>query len=51
MIPIGRKVVKLEIEEEAKFIVLKLEDPKAQILYQELEFGNYMLFIEGNVDQ
>ena len=46
MIPIGNKKVKLEPEEKAKFIVLKSDDPKAQILYQELEFSNYMLFTE-----
>ena len=46
MIPIGNKKVKLEPEEKVKFTFLKLDDPKAHILYQELEFGNYMLFTE-----
>ena len=46
MIPIGNKKVKLEPEEKEKVTVLKSDDPKAQILYQELEFGNYMLFTE-----
>lgn len=46
VISIGNKKVKLEPEERAKFTVLKSNDPKAQILYQELEFGNYMLFTE-----
>ena len=44
MIPIGNKKVKLEPKEKEKFTVLKSDDPKAQILYQDLEFGNYMLF-------
>ena len=48
MIPIGNKKVKLEPEEKEKFTVLKSDDPKAQILYQELEFGNYMLFTKEN---
>ena len=33
VIPIGNKKVKLELEEKAKFIVLKSDNPKAQILY------------------
>ena len=32
VILIGSKKVKLEPEEKAKFIVLKLDDPKAQII-------------------
>jgi hypothetical protein len=51
MIPIGNKKVKLEPEEKAKFTVLKSDDPKAQILYQELEFGNYMLFTEESLSE
>ena len=51
VIPIGNKKVKLEPEEKAKFIVLKSDDPKAQILYQELEFGNYTLFTEKGLDE
>lgn len=49
MIPIGNKRVKLEPEEKSKFTVQKLDNPKAQVLYQELEFGNYMLYIENDV--
>lgn len=37
IIPIRNKV-KLEPEEKAKFIVLKSDDPKAQILNQEMHF-------------
>lgn len=48
---IGSKNIKLEPEEKEKFMVLKSDDPKAQILYQELEFGNYMLYIETNDDE
>ena len=33
VIPIGNKKVKLEPREKVKFIVLKSDDPKAQILY------------------
>jgi hypothetical protein len=50
-IPIGNKKVKLEPEEKAKFTVLKSDDPKAQILYQELEFGNYMLYTVDSADE
>ena len=41
MIPIGNKKVKLEPEEKEKFTVLKSDDPKAKILYHDLELGNY----------
>ena len=30
---------------------MKSDDPKAQILYQELEFGNYMLFAEDILNE
>ena len=45
------KKVKLEPEEKEKFIVLKSDDPKAQILYQEIEFDNYMIFTEKALDE
>ena len=41
----------MEPEEKAKFTVLKSDDPKAKILYQELEFGNYMLFTEQSLNE
>ena len=41
----------MEPEEKEKFAVLKLDDTKAQILYQELKFGNYMLFTEGDMNE
>ena len=40
----------MEPEQKAKFTVLKSDDPKAQILYQELEFGNYILFTEESLN-
>ena len=39
-IPIWSKKIKIEPKEKEKFMVLKSDDPKAQILYQELEFCN-----------
>jgi hypothetical protein len=51
IIPIGSKKVKLGPDKKEKFTVLKLDDPKAQILYQELEFGNYMLFTEDTMNE
>lgn len=44
IILVGTKKIKLEPEEKAKFTVMKFDDPKAQILYQEMEFNNYMMF-------
>ena len=51
VIPIGNKKVKLEPKENEKFTVLKSDDPKAQILYQELEFSNYMLFTKESLNK
>ena len=48
IIPIGNNKIKLELEEKAKFTILKSGDPKAQVLYQEMEFGNYILFSNFN---
>ena len=36
--------MKLELEEKAKLTILKLDDPRSQILYHERKFENYMLF-------
>lgn len=47
-IQVGDKKVKLEPEEKAKFTVLKSGDPRSQILYQEMQFGNYMLFSDSS---
>lgn len=43
IIPVGTKKIKLDLEEKAKFTVMKSNDLKAQILYQEMELDNYML--------
>lgn len=43
-VQVGDKKVKLELEEKAKLTVLKSDDPRSQILYHEMQFGNYMLF-------
>ena len=48
IIPIGDKNIKLEPKEKVEFIVLKFDDPKAQILYQEMEYGSYMMFTDFN---
>lgn len=45
-IPIGRQKITLIPEPKSKFTVFPSEDPKSQILYQECEFGNYLLFSE-----
>ena len=47
-IQVGDKKVKLEPEEKAKFTVLKSDDPRSQILYQEMQFGNYILFSDDS---
>ena len=39
-----------EPEKKEKSTVLKLDDTKAQILYQELEFDNYMMFTEDSLN-
>ena len=36
--------MKLEPEEKEKFTILKSDDPRSQILYHEMQFGNYMFF-------
>ena len=41
----------MEPEEKAKFTVLNSNNPKAKILYQELEFGNYMLFTKESLNE
>ena len=44
IIHVGDKKIKLDPKEKAKFIVTKSDNPKAQILYQEMECWNYMMF-------
>ena len=48
IIPIGNKKIKLEPKEKANFTMMKFDDPKAQVLYQEMEYGNYMMFDNFN---
>lgn len=48
IIQVGDKKVQLEPEEKEKFTVLKLDDPRSQILYHEMQFGNYMLFSDNS---
>lgn len=43
-IPFGRKNIHLEQELQAKFTILKSDDPLSQMLYTKSEFSNYMLF-------
>ena len=40
IIHVGNKNIKLDPKEKDKFTMMKFDDPKAQILYQEMEFGN-----------
>lgn len=51
IIPIGNKKIKLEPKEKAKSTMTKFDDPKAQILYQEMECGYYMMFFDFNTPE
>lgn len=51
IIPVGNKKIKLEPKEKEKFIVLEFDDPKVQILYQEMEFKNYTMFFDFNLSE
>ena len=42
-IPVGKKHVKLEPEPKNKYIMTPSDNPKAQILFQECQFGNYVI--------
>ena len=42
LIPVGDKRVKLNLEPKAIYIVLKLDDPRAEILYVDTRHGTYM---------
>ena len=41
---VGKKWVKLEPEPKNKYIVTPSDNPRAQILFQEFQFGNYVIF-------
>ena len=43
LIPIGDKMVKLNLEPKAKYTVLKSDDPRAEILYVDTRHGTYMM--------
>ena len=43
LIPIGDKRVKLNPKPKPKYIVLKLDDPRAEILYVDTRHGTYMM--------
>ena len=43
LIPIGDKKVKLNPEPKAKYIVLKLDDPRVEISYVDSGHGTYMM--------
>lgn len=44
VIPVGNRWVKLEPKVKNKFIVFPSDNPKAHILFEETEFGNYLIF-------
>lgn len=48
-IPIGKRQVILQREPKSKFTVFPMDDPEAQILYQERNFGNYMILSNNGV--
>lgn len=43
-IPVEKQKVVLQPETKSKFIVFPSDDPKSHILYQECDFGNYVIF-------
>lgn len=44
IISIGKQKFALQPEPKSKYTVFPSDDPKSQILYQECDFGNYLLF-------
>ncbi|KAH9310836.1 hypothetical protein KI387_025871 [Taxus chinensis] len=43
LIPVNGKMRKLLPEKQTEYIVQKIDDPKAQILYEDIGHGNYMI--------
>lgn len=43
IIPLGKQKIKLEPESKNKYTVFPSDNPKAQILFQECQFGNYLI--------
>ena len=47
IIPVGNKKIKLEPESKNKYTIFPSNDPKAQIMYEECLFENYVIFSRG----
>ncbi|XP_059068727.1 uncharacterized protein LOC131859180 [Cryptomeria japonica] len=43
IIPLGNQKIKLEPKRKNKYTIFPSDNPKAQILFQECEFGNYLV--------
>ena len=43
---VGKKHIKLEPKPKNKYMVVSLDNPKAQILFEECQFGNYVILPE-----
>ncbi|XP_059066204.1 uncharacterized protein LOC131857547 [Cryptomeria japonica] len=43
IIPLGKQKIKLEPEPKNKYTIFPSDNPKAQILFQECEFGNHLI--------
>ncbi|KAH9319022.1 hypothetical protein KI387_020791, partial [Taxus chinensis] len=46
LIPVNGKIRKLLPEKQTEYIVQKSDDPKAQIIYEDIGHGNYMIMSE-----
>lgn len=43
IVPLGKQKIKLEHEPKNKYTVFPSDNPEAQILFQDCEFGNYLI--------
>ncbi|KAH9305236.1 hypothetical protein KI387_009640, partial [Taxus chinensis] len=50
LIPVNGKMKKLLPEKQTEYIVQKIDDPKAQILYADIGHGNYMVMSQGETN-
>ncbi|XP_059076932.1 uncharacterized protein LOC131876149 [Cryptomeria japonica] len=50
-IPIGKQQVILQPEPKSKFIIFPSDDPRAQILYHDCQFGSYMILSNSEVEE
>ncbi|XP_057824544.2 uncharacterized protein LOC131036635 [Cryptomeria japonica] len=50
-IPTGKQRVILQPEPKSKFTVFPSDDPRAQILYHDCQFGNYMILSDNEVEE